>query len=158
MTGLKYVRFRDLQQLDKNKLEELLNTILSSLSSPISKPSIEPSPVVNDNNSNQQPSTNNEIDAWFIEHRISKQLQDIFDFQSVEEMLDYAELLIKDRDQQMNIYARIFKQKYGNDMPPHEFYRFAGALERSLNEKRPSSISIKPKSAAPAKSSSCTIL
>jgi hypothetical protein len=70
-------------------------------------------------------------------------------------MLDYAELLIKDRDQQMNIYAKIFAQKYGNDMPPHEFYRFANALERLLIEKRPSSTSIKRNS---IKSSTCTIL
>jgi hypothetical protein len=168
MTGMKYIRFRDLGQLDKNKMTELLNTILSSLSSPktenrlLSQHCIEPSPEVNVTSVpvdplDQQTSTSNDIHTWFAEHRISEQLRDIFDFQSNEEMLDYAELLIKDRDQQMNIYARIFAQKYGKDMPPHEFYRFASALERLLKEKRPSSISVKLNSPIPIKSSACII-
>ncbi len=33
MTGMKYIRFRDLHQLEKNRMTELLNSILSSLSS-----------------------------------------------------------------------------------------------------------------------------
>jgi hypothetical protein len=176
MTGMKYIRFRDLYQIEKNKMTELLNTILASLSS--SKPiiqenhvplqhHIEPPPVVNHINSTSAPlhpldrpaSTSNAIHAWFAEHRISTQLRDLFDFQSSEEMLDYAELLIKDREKQMDIYARIFTQKYrGNDLPPHEFNRFANALERLLKEKRPSSTFVKPTSAMPVKSGTCTIL
>jgi hypothetical protein len=74
-------------------------------------------------------------------------------------MLDYAELLIKDREKQMNIYAKIFAQKYqGNDMAPHEFNRFANALERLLKEKRPSSTSVKPNSPILVKSKTCVIL
>jgi hypothetical protein len=156
---MKYIRFRDIEQLDKNKLTELLNTILSSIQDNhvLSQHSIESLPVVNVTSVpiDQQISTSNDVDTWFAEHRISKQLRDIFDFQSYEEMLDYAELLIKDRDQQMNIYAKIFLQKYGNEMPPHEFYRFASALERLLKEKRSSSTPIKQNS---SKSSTCTIL
>jgi hypothetical protein len=72
MTGMKYIRFRDLNQLDKNKMTELLNTILSSLSSPkpenrlLSQHCIEPSPEVNVTSVstytlNQQTSTSNDI-------------------------------------------------------------------------------------------------
>ncbi|CAF4765792.1 unnamed protein product, partial [Rotaria sp. Silwood2] len=63
------------------------------------------------------------------------ELRDLFDFQTGEEMLDYAQLLVKDREKQMNIYAKIFAKKYnGSDMPPHEFNRFAKALEQLLRD------------------------
>lgn len=176
MTGMKYIRFRDFHQLDKNKMTELLNTILSSFSSlqPIihkdplsSERHIKSSSVSNVTSSmpislhslDQQTSTNDDIHTWFADHRISPQLRDLFDFQSTEEMLDYAELLIEDRRKQMNLYAKIFSQKYnGNDMPPHEFNRFANFLERLLEEKRLSSISLKRNSSVPIKSNSCVIV
>jgi len=176
MTGMKYIRFRDLHQLEKIKMTELLNTILSSVSpskSVIQENHLLPqhhteSPSINQATNStpsaippfEQPSsTDNNIDAWFAQHRISTQLRDLFDFQTREEMLDYAELLIKDREKQMDIYGRIFAKKYhGNDMPPHEFNRFANALERLLKENRPSSIAAKPNSPMSAKSSTCTIL
>lgn len=176
MTGIKYVRFRNLHQLERNKMTELLNTILLSLSSSTSVSQedrsssqhyIESPTVVNVTNSisiplcpadQQTSTTNNDIHTWFAQHRISTQLRDLFDFQSNEEMLDYAQLLIKDREKQMDIYARIFAQKYGNDMPPHEFNRFANALERLLKDNQPPSTSIKPNSTVPIKSSACNIL
>ncbi len=58
MTGMKYIRFRDVQQLDKNKMTELMNTILSS-----SKP-ISVNHIINSNP--DQP--NNDVHAWFVEH------------------------------------------------------------------------------------------
>jgi hypothetical protein len=158
-------------------MTELLNTILLSFSSPkpmikenrsLSQHRIEPPCVVNVANSisfplhpalNQQTSTTNDIHKWFAEHRISTQLRDLFDFQSTEEMLDYAELLIKDREKQMNIYAKIFAEEYdGKSLRPHEFNRFANALEQLLKEKRPSSTSVKPKSPILIKSKTCVIL
>jgi hypothetical protein len=148
MTGMKYIRFRDLQQLDKNKMTELMNTILSS-----SKP-ISVNHIINSNP--DQP--NNDVQAWFVEHRISIELGNLFDFQSIEEMLDYAELLIKDREKQMNIYTKIYANKYHeNEMPPHEFNRFANALEQLIKDKRPSYSSIRTKSAIPTKSNLCLI-
>lgn len=157
---MKYVRFRDLQQLDKNKMNELLNTIVSSLSPLSQEHRIEPASVLNVTKStpdsslyspNQRTSSKDDISTWFAQHEISTELRDLFNFQSIEEMLDYGEVLINDREKQMNIYTRIFAKKYsGNDLPPHEFNRFANALERLLKEKRPSSIT--------AKSSTCTIL
>jgi hypothetical protein len=164
MTGMKYIRFRDLHQLEKNKMTELMNTILSTLSSskPISRENRSLSLPVNQlTNSNpislDQPiSTNNDIHAWFVQQRISIELCNLFDFQSIKEMLDYAQLLIEDREKQMNIYARIYAKKYhGNDLPPHEFNRFANALEELLKEKRPSSV--RPKSAITNKSNLCVI-
>jgi hypothetical protein len=166
MTGMKYIRFRDIQQLEKNKMTELMNTILStfpssksidrenrSLSLPVNQ-MINSNPISLD----QPTSTNNDIHTWFAQQRISIELRNLFDFQSIKEMLDYAELLIKDREKQMNIYARIYSQKYhGNDMPPHEFNRFANALEELLKEKRPSSSSVRSKSAITNKSNACII-
>ena len=167
MNGMKYIRFRDLHQFDKNKMTELLNTILSSLSVLSQERRIEPSPVLNMTNStpsvslhlsNQRASSKDDIGTWFAQHEISTELRDLFNFQSIEEMLDYGEVLINDREKQMNIYTRIFAKKYhGNDLPPHEFNRFTNALLRLLKEKRPSSIAAKPNSAMPAKSSTCTI-
>ena len=161
MTGMKYIRFRDLHQIDTNKKNELMNTILLSSkptdrdhrssvtpivnSNPIAPPSFDPST-----------STNREIDAWFTQHRISSELRQLFDFQSIDEMLEYAELLIKDREKQMNIYSKIYSQQYhGNEMPPHEFNRFANGLEQLLREKRPSSV--RSKSAMLNQSSACII-
>ncbi|CAF3800289.1 unnamed protein product, partial [Rotaria sp. Silwood1] len=92
-------------------------------------------PVVSQRPCNQWTSSNGDIHAWFAYHRLSTELRDLFDFQTGEEMLDYAQLLIKDCEKQMNIYARIFAKKYnGNDMPPHEFNRFAKALEQLLRD------------------------
>ncbi|CAF3398201.1 unnamed protein product, partial [Rotaria sp. Silwood2] len=74
--------------------------------------------------------TNGDIHAWFEHHRLSIELRDLFDFQTGEEMLDYAQLLVKDHEKQMNIYAKIFAKKYnGSDMPPHKCNRFAKVLE-----------------------------
>ena len=86
----------------------------------------------------QWTSSSGDIQAWFADHQISGELCDLFNFQSSKEMLAYAPLLIKDRDQQLAIYTRLFAHKYsGNDLPPHEFYRLAMALEEFLDEHRP---------------------
>ncbi len=163
MTGMKYIRFRDLHQLDKNKMTELLNTILSSLSVLPQERQIDnitnSTPSVSLYSPNQRASSKDDINTWFAQHEISTELRDLFNFESIEEMLDYGEILIKDREKQMNIYTRTFAKKYhGNDLLPHEFNRFANALERLLKEKRPSSIAAKPNSAMLVKSSTCTIL
>jgi hypothetical protein len=173
MTGMKYIRFRDTRQLEKNKMTELLNTILSSLSTPI--PAVIPEnlllpqklpPLINVTNSTSAPlpsikktvSTGNDVHAWFASHRISTEIRDLFDFQTKEEMIEYAKLLIKDRDKQMDIYARIFAKKYhGNDMPPHEFNRFVIALEQLLKDSRPFSAITKPNSPLLTKSTACVI-
>ncbi|CAF3396238.1 unnamed protein product [Rotaria sp. Silwood2] len=105
----------------------------------------------------QWTSTNGDIHTWFEHHRLSIELRDLFDFQTGEEMLDYAPLLVKDREKQMNIYARIFAKKYnGSDMPPHEFNRFAKALEQ-LQRDNPRSV-IKTNPSTSNKSSTCTVL
>ena len=168
MTGMKYIRFRNIHELDKNKMTELLNTILSSLSVSAQARRVEPSPMLNITNStpsvslyspNQRPINKDDINEWFAQHEISTELRDLFNFQSIKEMLDYHDVLIKDREKQMNIYTRIFAKKYhGNDLPTHEFIRFANALEQLMKEKCPSSIATKPNSPKPAQSGTCTIV
>ncbi|CAF1586768.1 unnamed protein product [Rotaria sp. Silwood1] len=106
---------------------------------------------------NQWTSTSGDIQAWFAHHRLSIELRDLFDFQSGDEMLDYAQLLISDRENQMKIYTRIFSKKYnGSDMPPHEFNRFAKALENLLRDNPSPRIKTNPSNST--KSSTCIIL
>lgn len=152
MTGMKYIRFKDIRQLDENKINELINTILSSISS--SKPneiqdyshSIPTTKTIllSTNPINEEQRSNDEnLDKWFNENRISKEVRLLFDFQSLDELMDYGQLLIKDPEKQMNIYSRIYSQTfYGNDLPPHQFNRFAIQLQKLLKEQRPSSSSI----------------
>lgn len=165
---MKYIRFRNVHQSDKNKMNELLNTILSTLSVSPQARRVEPSPMLNITNlnptvpaysSNQPPTSKDDVNEWFAQHGISVELRDLFNFQSIKEMIDYNNVLIKDREKQMEIYARIFAKKYhGNDLPTHEFIRFANALEQLMKDKCPSSFAGKPNSETSAQSSTCTIL
>ncbi|CAF3723533.1 unnamed protein product [Rotaria socialis] len=162
MTGLKYVRFRDCVRIDQGKMTELLNTILLSLSSTQSSTS-EPSSSVHQQQVplptvltmpvpdviSAQPKTigspprpfkewrssGEDIPVWFAYNHLSTQLRDLFAFQTGEEMLLYAQLLLKDYDKHMNIYSKVFSQKYqGNELSPHEFNRFALVLKHLLEE------------------------
>ncbi|CAF0859712.1 unnamed protein product [Adineta steineri] len=176
MTGMKYIRFRDIDQLEKNKKTELLNTIRLSVSS--SKMTIRQNAVpssqhhsvplvVNDvatSNSSSQPlldddtSNGNDVNSWFLSHRISPEIRKLFNFETREEMFDYAQLLIEDREKQMNIYAKIYSQRnHGNEMPPHEFLRFANALEKQLNDNTLSTTSSVLDSSKSTRSTTCTI-
>ncbi|CAF1040417.1 unnamed protein product [Rotaria sordida] len=170
---MKYIRFRDLQP-EQTKMVELLNTILLSLKSmdhenlpspsqhhtitlSVAGTTAEETSILRP--FDQWTSTGNDVASWFAHHRISRKLRDLFEFQTGKEMLDYAELLIKDREKQMNIYAKIFAEKYnGSEMPPHEFYRFATAMEQLLNDNRSSLSSVNKNASIPIKSSTCIIL
>ncbi|CAF1011658.1 unnamed protein product [Adineta steineri] len=175
MTGMKYIRFRDINQLEINKKSELLNTIRLSVSSSktTTRQNAVPSqhhsvPLVVNNvttsNSSSQPllddveSNGNDVNVWFLSHRISPKIRKLFNFETREEMFDYAQLLIKDREKQMNIYAKIYSQRnHGNEMPPHEFLRFANALEKQLNDNTLSTTSTVLDSSKSTRSTTCTI-
>lgn len=146
MSGLKYIRFRDLVQLDPGKKTELLNSI-SLLLSPTKALIMSTQNLVSIQHHDPiltsksvvivSSPPSNDIQQWFAEHRLSDQLRDLFDFQSREEMLDYAEVLLSNRDQQMEIYEKVYRQKYqGQQLAPHEFLRFSKALEQLLKEHR----------------------
>ena len=150
MTGLKYVRFKNVEQPEQKKLVELCTAILTSLS-----PSAEathrdeiplkviPTPATPASRLPfaQWTSSSGDIQAWFADHQISGELCDLFNFQNSKEMLAYAPLLIKDRDQQLAIYTPLFARQYpGYHLPPHEFYRLAMALEEFLDEHRPAAV------------------
>ncbi|UJR07250.1 hypothetical protein I4U23_011538 [Adineta vaga] len=147
MTGLKYIRFKNENQLEEKKKTELLNTILSSLSLKLShvtnKENLSPS---SEHQFEESSSNLNEIQKWFQSNRLSKEFYDLFQFETREEMFDYAQLLFKDREKQMNIYEKIYSQKYhGKQMPPHEFLRFTKSLEQFINDDLNSSTQIKSK-------------
>ncbi|CAF3993332.1 unnamed protein product [Rotaria sordida] len=161
MTGIKYVRFRGAFGSEQNKIIELSNTILATLSSQtlhddnsyplhsshhvVSLPSPPPQQQqqqqhLSSTNSiqqisivtlrpfNQWTSTGDDIHQWFAYHRLSSELRDLYDFQTGEEMLEYAKIL-----------------KYnGEELPPHEFNRFALALEKLLRENLPPTTTTNP--------------
>ncbi|CAF5059359.1 unnamed protein product, partial [Rotaria sp. Silwood1] len=131
MTGIKYVRFRGAFGSEQNKIIELSNTILATLSpqtlhdddsyplhlshhvvslpSPPSPPpqqqqqqhqqhlsstnSIQHISIVTLRPFNQWTSTGNDIHQWFAYHRLSNELRDLYDFQTGEDMLEYAKIL-----------------------------------------------------------------
>ncbi|CAF1438264.1 unnamed protein product [Adineta ricciae] len=129
MTGLKYIRFKDENQLEEKKKGELLNTILALLSIKTGEPkeNLSASCLIDEIPSN----SSNEIKRWFQSNRLSKDFYDLFQFETREELLDYAQLLFKDPERQMNIYDKIYSQKYhGKQMAPHEFLRFTKALQQ----------------------------
>lgn len=146
MTGLKYVRFKDIERPEQKKMDELCTTILTSLS--LTKETTHrdeiplkmiPAPATPPRQRSfaQWTSSSDDIHAWFADHHISSELRDLFNFQSTKEMLAYAPLVVTDREQQLSIYTRLFARKYsGNDLPPNEFYRLALALEQLLDEHR----------------------
>lgn len=177
MTGIKYVRFRGSFESEQNKINELVNTILSSFSStPSSNEQNILTPVVIPHESlplketsspqsislnivrpvEQWTSTNGDIHAWFANNQISTQLRNLFNFQSGEEMVTYAQMLIKDREKHLNIYSKIYAQTYnGNDLPPHEFNRFTNALEKLLKDS--GRLPLNTESSNRNKSSTCVI-
>ncbi|CAF3544814.1 unnamed protein product [Rotaria socialis] len=176
MSGLKYVRFRDLLQPDSSKLTELVNTVISSLPQgktmaikhlsspqhhdpPISTVSVTLLAPLNLRPFDQLTWSVEDIHNWFAYHHISRELRDLFDFQNGEEMLDYAQLLTKDREKQMKIYSNVYAKKYaGNEMAPHDFIRFSKALKQLFKEHQPVSSVIEQKSSMQNKTSVCTIL
>ncbi|CAM4762838.1 unnamed protein product [Rotaria magnacalcarata] len=176
MSGLKYVRFRDLLQPDSSKLTELVNTVISSLPQgktvaikhlslpqhhdpPIPTVSVTLSTPLNLRPFDQLTWSVEDVHSWFAYHRISRELRDLFDFHNGEEMLDYAQLLTKDRENQMKIYSKVYAQKYaGNEMAPHDFNRFSKALEQLFKEHQPASSVIEQKLSMQNKTSVCAIL
>ncbi|CAF3090716.1 unnamed protein product [Rotaria sp. Silwood2] len=117
ISGVKYVRFKDIKQLNQTKTDDLLNTILESLKSsqnlaenpPVIRPIFkkmladEPAPISRKNsigNTTLLPldkwssATIDDIKQWFSHHHISVKLQDLYNFQTGQEMLQYAQMLI----------------------------------------------------------------
>ncbi|CAF4944676.1 unnamed protein product, partial [Rotaria sp. Silwood1] len=151
MTGVKYIRFRGAFGSEQNKIIELSNTILATLSpqtlhdhdsyplhsshhvvslpsQPSSPPqqqqqhqqhlsstnSIQQISIVTLRPFNQWTSTGDDINQWFAYHRLSNKLRDLYDFQTGEEMREYAKILVKDREKQIHIYERLFSKKYND--------------------------------------------
>ncbi|CAF0745362.1 unnamed protein product [Didymodactylos carnosus] len=191
ISGVKYIRFRNLAQPDKAKMADLLDTILASFAaSSSSSPEVlsavqhsskqhqsyEPE-ITHDKNStidslrlpNEQWSTAtiDDINNWFIYHHISSQIRNLYNFQTGQDMLHYAQMLVDDYEQQFQIYSKAFRKKTNDDeLLPHEFDRFKRAMEKLLKDNTislPSSMSTKyervsTKNPATSKSSTCCIL
>ncbi|CAF5076874.1 unnamed protein product, partial [Rotaria sp. Silwood1] len=110
MTGMKYIRIRNLVRPGEAKITDILNTILSSLPSSTSLihekiPLADHSKPLSQHHSistsiasstkatialrpfEQWTLVGNDINDWFASNRISTQIRDLFDFQTKEEML-----------------------------------------------------------------------
>ena len=76
-----------------------------------------------------------DIHLWFAQQHILEQLRDLYQFQSGTEILEYAQDLVNDRVIQQQTYSRLFAKKYeGDELPPHQFNRFANAMSQLLKE------------------------
>ncbi|CAF1688967.1 unnamed protein product, partial [Adineta ricciae] len=130
ISGMKYVRFHTIKQLDEEIVTDLLETILSTL--PSTKSSDEKISHLNN-----QLSTKDEIDKWFLHHHISIQLRDLYDFQTEEEIIEYGKELIENYDKHWQIYSNAFMKKFnGEQLLPHEFQRFFQAIQQLIDNKK----------------------
>jgi hypothetical protein len=109
--------------------------------------------------------TQNDIRDWFAENYILDELRDLYQFRTGDEILDYAQELVHHRDKHRETYEDLFSKRYnGAKLPPHEFIRFAKALEHLLNNnssKLVSPIKQQPSTSIASttkKSSTCVIL
>lgn len=190
ISGVKYIRFRNPAQPDEAKMVDLLDTILGSFATSSSSLEVlsiaqrsskqhehyEPEIAHNKNptiDSLRLPieqwssATIDDINNWFVHHHISSQICNLYNFQTGEEMLHYAQMLIDDYENQIQIYSKAFRKKYnGDELLPHEFDRFKRAMEKLLKDNPislPSQTGTKHErvsttNPATSKSSTCCIL
>ncbi|UJR17652.1 hypothetical protein I4U23_004548 [Adineta vaga] len=153
--GMKYIRFRNTNEPKQSEIQDLIErvrteithdkNIIINLTAPshydTSKEVIQQKSPIEDIHSTTvvfppiTEWTTSDIRQWFYQHGIMDEIHDLFRFQSGIEMLDYAQILVRNRDEQEKIYTQIFTQKYsGQLLPPHEFNRFVKAMEQLFKE------------------------
>lgn len=146
--GMKYVRFRNPDEPKQSEIMTLIERIRAEISvgnTPIIRSTAPPhheplnEPVRPQNDVTERPPIAqwrvDEIERWFQQHGIMEDIYELYRFRSGTEMLDYARILAKNRDEQQKVYTQIFAQKYGGQLlPPHEFHRFANAMEELRKE------------------------
>jgi hypothetical protein len=155
--GMNYIRFRDVKQPIPTETTQLIDRIRAELSKhmdaavPVtsvvplhdevsSSPAQQKSSVEETYQSTAvlapiEQWTHADIHLWFAQQHILEQLRDLYQFQSGTEMLEYAQDLVNDRVTQQQTYSRLFVKKYGGDeLPPHQFNRFANAIGQLLKE------------------------
>ncbi|CAF1254727.1 unnamed protein product [Didymodactylos carnosus] len=155
-TNMKYVRFKNPQQPENNKISELIDMISATLlsedtpNSPASEQCQKSSITSVDSHSQllqETPSDNytinqesvdtwsiNDITQWFDQNHILSEIKNLYQFQNGTEMLLYSEFLLPDNEEWKNQYRRYslrFKKKFGDaELPEHEFVRFVVAMRR----------------------------
>ena len=154
--GMKYIRFRNVNEPNQSEITDLIERIQAEISRgkninstsaivPLHHDIIDES--TQQKNLAQETSlvtvdlppvsqwTPVNIRHWFNQQGILEQIYYLYGFRSGIEMLDYAQTLSEDRDMQQKTYSQVFTQKYqGQLLPPHEFTRFAKAMEELLKE------------------------
>lgn len=159
---MNYIRFHDIVQPNQSETKRLMERIQAVITSRtiISTTSTtslhyempttylkQPKSLGQETSHNNMPDftrvkewTSEDISYWFDQQHIMKQIHNLYKFQSGIEMLDYAQILLKDPDGQHKIYSQLFTQKYeGELLPPHEFTRFVKAMEQFVKEYSPKS-------------------
>lgn len=101
-----------------------------------------------------------DIRRWFDSHKVPDNLVNLFDFQSLAEMHQYASKLEADSHAEFLKYKRYYAKNYpGNELEEYIFDRFKNALF-SLTKNYSKTLG-KPKSSRPAstvQSTACAIL
>lgn len=140
MPGLKYIRFRNPDDPGSVHLNHALSTILSTLEGSTAALCQQ-----NDYCSNAQPkselplnqwskATKADIRQWFFQHYLSDELRDLYYFQTGDEMLRYAAILITNPEQHAEIYSKEFRRKYHDqELLPHVFQRFVTSMKELLD-------------------------
>lgn len=174
---MKYVRFKNnTGQLEQNKVQELVKSIEATMklafTQPLPQPTEQhtlPTPIREktevvkstsfDANKPVQQWTVDDINLWFSNYKVPENLLKLYDFQSADEMNQYARKLRIDPSNEFTKYERLYAKAYPAEvLEEYIFNRLKNALlnlPNCQNETFKTSIS-SPEIAA-AKSRACTI-
>ncbi|CAF1507701.1 unnamed protein product, partial [Didymodactylos carnosus] len=180
----KYVRFRNTNDLQQEKVEELSDMIMVNLnrkpitetphipvhhekeiSSPTNNAPPEPLFEIIDTNvkiSGKPIDQWNlaEVDVWFKVHNVNPQLRGLYSFRTGKELVIYSECLLKEWQQQYARYTERYARKYdGADLPEDQFIVLVSALRELHVRQMEEAKTIQGKAAVlKPKSTTCEIL
>ncbi len=159
LAEFKYVRFQNTHlKLDERKVEEFLSTLIESIfpghstgnnidikhhhsppthRKPITKETttpqtnLQPDEIIDNTNKSVLKWNQDDIHHWFVQHDISSEIRDMYQFKTGAQMITYAECLKDGWQKQYERYASRYAQRYlGQELPEHEFALFVSALKQ----------------------------
>jgi len=129
----KYIRFQkvDQQQLDNRKIDELLTTIQATISTDIS---LINHSVIIQSNPIEKPIitwTGQDIINWFDENNISRNIYNMYEFQTGIQLLMYKQYIQDDWKKQYERYSPRYEKKYHSEqLTEHDFIKFVTAIQQ----------------------------
>ncbi|UJR07258.1 hypothetical protein I4U23_011546 [Adineta vaga] len=147
---MKYVRFRNIKQLEQEKLKDLIGMIEENLFDNNLKKdqyfSHQSLPVHHEetyieyrdlSQEKVQQWNQNDIKQWFQQNKLSIDLWKLYQFENGTQLLNYATSLSNDEkiESQRQIYSEEFNEIFkGKRLLPHQFTTFAYALRKLYSE------------------------